>query len=318
MNNELTGAESHMADEDVQLTHGHCKELLSKAEEYWNTPHTKYTEDYEFAHGKQWDSEIEQVRTRAHRDCKVYNIVQGFIRPLVNAVRQAPPSINIYPVSQDADKSSARTLAGVIRHIEYTSNAQRAYTHALEQVAEGGLGAWRVTPKTIKRKSTQYQTVPMETPYGVQMVPQNQVVLEDKIEIAIEQIDDPTTVYFDPSAKLPDFSDANWVLYKNALSELDYKKSYPEGKATVCDHSVIVYEYWYFNSKGTVDSACFFASFNSRMRLFDLVSGFVSGLVSDSSDPSGLDSPSSEFSGSSASPASGTSGAPCSLVSGAF
>ncbi len=253
----LEGVDKHMLDENVELTHSYCKELLSKAESYWANPHRIYTEMYEFAHGKQWDPGIEEQRRRAHRDCKVYPIVGGFVRPLVNAVRQAPPSISVYPVSADSDKSAARVLAGVIRHIEYTSNAQRAYTHALEQVAEGGLGAWRVTPKTRKVKQTQYVTVPMETPYGVQMVPSKQVAIVDKIEIAIEQIDDPTTVMFDPAAKLPDFSDANWVLYKNTLSELDYKRDYPEGKASATDSSVVVYEYWYFNSKGTVDFVVF-------------------------------------------------------------
>lgn len=253
----LDGADAHMLNENAELCIADCKELLSKAESYWSNPHKVFTEMYEFAHGKQWDSTIEEQRKRAHRDCKTYNVVPGFIRPLVNAVRQAPPSINVYPVSQDTNKQSARTLSGVIRHIEYTSNAQRAYTHALEQVAEGGLGAWRVTPKTKKIKTTQYVTVPMQTQLGVQMVPSKQVAIVDKIEIAIEQIDDPTTVYFDPSAKLPDFSDANWVLYKNTLSELDYKRDYPEGKASAVDSSVIVYEYWYFNSKGTVDFVVF-------------------------------------------------------------
>ncbi len=254
---QLEGADAHMLNESVELTHADCKELLSKAENYWSNPHRKFTEHYEFAHGKQWADEIEQQRRRAHRDCKVYNIVQGFVRPLVNAVRQAPPSISVYPVSADTNKKSAKTLSGVIRHIEYCSNAQRAYTHALEQMAEGGLGAWRVTPKQVKTKQTQYASVPMQTPYGVQMMPSKQVVIAEKTEIAIEQIDDPTNVMFDPSAKLPDFSDANWVLYKNALSELDYKKSYPNGKASATDNSVVVYEYWYFNSKGTVDFVVF-------------------------------------------------------------
>lgn len=251
------GADAHMLNENIELTHADCKELLSKAENYWSNPHKQFEDHYEFAHGKQWASEIEDQRRRAHRDCKVYNIVQGFIRPLVNAVRQAPPSISVYPVSADTNKRSAKTLSGVIRHIEYCSNAQRAYTHALEQMAEGGLGAWRVTPKQVKTKQTQYASVPMQTPYGVQMMPSKQVVIAEKTEIAIEQIDDPTNVMFDPSSKLPDFSDANWVIYKNALSELDYKKSYPNGKASATDNSVTVYEYWYFNSKGTVDFVVF-------------------------------------------------------------
>jgi len=252
-------ATAHMLDEHgVELTHANCMSMLDKARRYWDTPHKKFHDDYLFAHGhKQWDPDIEQLRRRARRDCKTYNIVQGFIRPLVNAVKQAPPSISLYPVSPDTDKNSAKIIAGVIRHIEYCSNAQRAYTHALEQIAEGGLGAWRVTPVTKKRKTTKYENVPMQTPYGVQMVPSKQIVLEDKVELAIEQIDDPTNVFFDPSAKLPDFSDANWVIYKNVLSEVDYRKDYPNGTASVENDCVVVYEYWYFNSNGLVDFVVF-------------------------------------------------------------
>jgi hypothetical protein len=252
-------ATAHMLDEQgVELTHADCMSMLDKARKYWDGPHKKFEDDYLFAHGhKQWDADIEAQRRRSRRDCKTYNIVQGFIRPLVNAVKQAPPSIALYPVSPDTDKSSAKVIGGVIRHIEYCSNAQRAYTHALEQIAEGGLGAWRVTPTTKKQKKTTYKQMPVQTPYGIQSMPSKMVVIEDKVELSIEQIDNPTNVFFDPSAKLPDFSDANWVIYKNVLSEIDYKKDYPNGTASVEDDTVVVYEYWYFNSKGLVDFVVF-------------------------------------------------------------
>lgn len=259
LENDSTEANAHMLNEQgTELTHGGCMGILEKARSYWDTPHRIFQEDYLFAHGhKQWDADIESQRRRARRDCKTYPIVQGFIRPLVNAVKQAPPSITLYPVSQDTDKQSAKILGGVIRHIEYCSNAQRAYTHALEQIAEGGLGAWRVTPKTKKQKKTTYQNQPMQTPYGVQMVPAKMIVIEDKVELAIEQIDNPANVYFDPTAKLPDFSDANWVIYRNEMSVLDYQREYPNGRASAENDLVVIYEYWYFNSKGTVDFVVF-------------------------------------------------------------
>lgn len=256
---ESDSATEHMLDEQgAELTHASCMEILGKARQYWDTPHRIFGEDYLFAHGhKQWDADIESQRRRARRDCKTYPIVQGFIRPLVNAVKQAPPSITVYPVSQETDKSSAKIIGGVIRHIEYCSNAQRAYTHALEQIAEGGMGAWRVTPKSKKHKKTSYQPQQVQTAYGVQMVPTKVMTLEEKVELAIEQIDNPANLYFDPACKMPDFSDANWVIYRNELSVLDYRKEYPAGTATPENDMVVVYEYWYFSSTGLVDFVVF-------------------------------------------------------------
>jgi hypothetical protein len=259
MNDFNSDNNEHLTEESGDdLTHSVCMGILEKANKYWDTPHMLFKADYLFAHGKnQWDSEIEEQRRKSRRDCKTYNIVQGFIRPLVNAVKQAPPSIQLYPVSQNTNKQSANTLAGIIRHIEYCSNAQRAYTHALEQIAEGGMGAWRVTPATKKHKRTVYAEQAVQTQYGMQMMPSKEVVIEDKIELQIEQIDDPTNVYFDPASKMPDFSDANWVLYKNVMSEVDYKKNYPNGTASPDNDMVVVYEYWYFNSTGLVNFVVF-------------------------------------------------------------
>lgn len=251
-------AEEHMIDETEELTIDDCKELLEKAESFWSTPHATFKSDYLFAQGKnQWESELEEKRRTAHRAVKTYNIVPGFIRPLVNAVKQAPPSISLYPASQDTDKESAKILGGVIRHIEYCSNAQRAYTHALEQVAEGGLGAWRVIPTTKKNKTTRYTNDVVQTQFGPRMIPKKNVELVDKTEISIQQIDDPTSIYFDPSATLPDFSDANWVLYKRELSVVDYAREYPNGKASSSNDAVIIYEYWYINDSGFVDFVIF-------------------------------------------------------------
>jgi len=251
-------AEEHMIDETKELTIDDCKELLEKAESFWSTPHATFKSDYLFAHGKnQWESELEEKRRTAHRAVKTYNIVPGFIRPLVNAVRQSPPSISLYPASQDTDKESAKILGGVIRHIEYCSNAQRAYTHALEQVAEGGLGAWRVIPTTKKNKTTRYTNEVVQTQFGPRMIPKKNVELVDKTEISIQQIDDPTSIYFDPSATLPDFSDANWVLYKRELSVVDYAREYPNGTASSSNDAVVIYEYWYINDSGFVDFVLF-------------------------------------------------------------
>jgi len=235
-----------------------CKTLLQTAQDFWGTPHDAFRQDLAFANGEQWDETVKTLRLRMHRDCQTYNIVPGFIRPLTNAVKECPPGITVYPAGDGGNKDQAKALSGVIRAIEYTSNAGRAYAHALESSAEGGLGAWRVVPKTVKRAAKTLQMATKETPFGVVMERQEVRGIQEKVEVTIEQIDDPTLVYFDPTAKLPDYSDAKYVIYQNVLSSTDYKNLYPTGTAAEkSKDEVTVFELWRVNDEGYIDFVVF-------------------------------------------------------------
>lgn len=231
--------------------------------DYWSNAHARYYENYGFAHGKQWDSEEEQRRKDARRDCQVYNIVQGFIRPMVNTVKQAPPAIQIYPVSQDTTKSQADTLSGVIRHIEYTSNASRSYTSALERMAEGGIGAWRVTPREVMKRTVKMVDVQVPTYDSLgrpstRSVPQKSVEMVKDVEVAVEPICDPRAVMYDPTSTLDDFSDAKYCIYRYEMSLREYIDSYGDDVSGYGDvknptSTINVYEFWIKNAQGLLD-----------------------------------------------------------------
>ena len=94
------------------------KSMLSDAQAYWAATHNSYTTDLKFSYGiGQWDSKVESARRRAKRLVETYNIVQAFITPVVNAVREAPPGVDIKPIA-NADKMQARALSGLVRTIE--------------------------------------------------------------------------------------------------------------------------------------------------------------------------------------------------------
>src|SRR6185369_13011032 len=76
--------------------------------------------------GEQWPRDIEQQRRNEFRPCLTINKMPAFIRQVVNDSRQNKPSIKVHPVDSNADPKTAEVINGLIRNIEYTSNADVA------------------------------------------------------------------------------------------------------------------------------------------------------------------------------------------------
>lgn len=246
-------------DKDTPSTIEKVKALLDTAKGYWSTIHDQFRQDLKFANNiEQWDEKIKNERLRMGRDCQTYPIIKGFIRPLTNAVKEAPPGITIYPIS-DSTKDDAKMLSGVCRHIEYNSNAGRAYNHGLENAAEGGLGAWRIIPKNKPKVENVMVDEVVDIGNGQQYIQKKRTKqFVDDTEICFEQISDPTCVYFDPTAKMPDYSDAGYVIYCNTISAKDFRALYP--KAEGCDtlaEDVEIYELWQIADSGFVNFIVF-------------------------------------------------------------
>lgn len=142
-------------------------------------------EDTEFRSGEHWPVSIKNERDLDDRPSLTVNRIPQFIRQVTNEQRQNRPSIKVYPVDDNADKDTAKIMSGMIRHIEYSSNAEIAYDTAFEQAVEGGYGYFRVVtdycdPLTFDQ------------------------------ELRIEPVKDRFKVYLDPFYQMPDGSDAEW------------------------------------------------------------------------------------------------------------
>ncbi|MFH1625898.1 MAG: hypothetical protein ABID54_12200, partial [Pseudomonadota bacterium] len=57
--------------------------------------------------------------------------------------KQLKPSIKVRGVDSKSDPKIAEILNGIIRHIEYNSNARSAYNTSHTSTLYGGRGAWR-------------------------------------------------------------------------------------------------------------------------------------------------------------------------------
>jgi hypothetical protein len=152
----------------------------------------KFIDDVKFAaadtyNGWQWPDEIRKTRDLSDRPCLTLNVVRQHNLQIENESRRNKASARILGMGNGATQESANVVKAIIRHIEYTSKAQRnAYTPARHYQVAGGIGWWRIV--------TDYES-------------------NDSFdqEIFIQGIPDPMSVYMDPDCQRLDCSDSRYA-----------------------------------------------------------------------------------------------------------
>ena len=158
-------------------------------------------DDLRFKNGEQWDPAVKAQRVRDQRPCLTMNKLPTFVHQVTNAQRQAVPSINVHPVS-DGDKEGAEIRQGVIRHIEYASNASVCYDTAVNSAAEIGFGYFRLVTDYCRPDSFDQ-------------------------EIRFARIRNPFTVYMDPAHVNPDGSDQQWCILSIKMPKAEAAIEHP-------------------------------------------------------------------------------------------
>lgn len=190
-------------------------------------------DDLRFARlGEQWPREVLAKRRREVRPCLTINRLPAFIRQVVNDARQNKPAITVHPADSGADVATAEIFSGLIRNIEYASDADVAYDTALECAVTGGLGYFRIG-LDYARECGFEQT------------------------IRIQRVADPFTVYADPYSTAADSSDWNLAFVTEAMPRAVFEKRFKGAEAVDWRSSyqglggpwmdgdrVLVAEYW--------------------------------------------------------------------------
>jgi hypothetical protein len=204
-------------------------------------------EDNRFRFGEQWPAAMKIARQIDKRPALTINKTDTFVRSVVNNMRAQRPRIRVHPVADGADVKKADVIEGLIRHIEVNSNADLAYDTAGEFQVSIGEGYWRVCSRYVADDSFDQ-------------------------ELYIDRIRNPFTVYMDPSATMPDGSDAEWCILTSSMKKDAFRKKYPRAKiADVKDlgpgddkavwasaEEVVVAEYYRFED--TPDTLCLLSS----------------------------------------------------------
>jgi hypothetical protein len=207
-------------------------------------------DDLEHLAGKHWPDEIKRERETANRPVITINQLPQFARQVTGDIRRLNPAIKITPADNEATKDGAEVLSGIVRHIEYRSDASTVYEGAAESAAQCGMGAFRVL--------TEY-----ESPVSF-----NQ-------EIRIERINNPFAVYWDPSARTPTREDARYCFITDRMTIEDFEAQYPGKARADADHdeSNDILHHW--TEEGEVVIAEYFWKKTRKKKIGMLASGVV-------------------------------------------
>jgi hypothetical protein len=157
----------------------------------------------------QWPADVLATRgsvqgqTINARPCLTINKLPQHVRQVTNDQRQNRPSGKVIPVDDKADVEVAEIYDGLVRHIEYMSDADVAYDTACENQVTYGEGYIRLL--------TEYN--------GDDTFDQ---------DIRIGRIRNSFSVYMDPTIQDPCGSDAKWCFITEDLTKSEYERLFPD------------------------------------------------------------------------------------------
>ena len=159
----------------------------------------------------QWPADVLATRgsvqgqTINARPCLTINKLPQHVRQVTNDQRQNRPSGKVIPVDDKADVEVAEIFDGLVRHIEYISDADVAYDTACENQVAYGEGYIRLLTEYCDDNSF------------------NQ-------DIKIGRIRNSFSVYMDPTIQDPCGSDAQWCFITEDLSKAEYERQFPDSQ----------------------------------------------------------------------------------------
>src|SRR5882672_944196 len=195
----VEGKSSMSKDSDILKD---AKESFEQCAEREQQNRADALDDIRFARlAEQWPDAVRRSREREGRPCLTINRLPAFVRQVVNDARQNKPSIKVHPADSKADPETAEIYDGLIRNIEVTSKADVAYDTALESAASGGFGYFRIATSYASDDSFD-------------------------LDLAIERIANPFSVYGDPYSAAADSADWNTAFVVDRIQKKQFELQY--------------------------------------------------------------------------------------------
>ena len=83
------------------------------------------------------------------------NKLPPFVKQITNDQRKQKPGVKVSPVGGGADAATAEIFEGIIRHIEYESQADVAYDTGFDYAVSSSFGYWRYITVYCDDRSTE-------------------------------------------------------------------------------------------------------------------------------------------------------------------
>ena len=157
----------------------------------------------------QWPADVLTTRgaiqgqTINARPCLTINKLPQHVKQVTNDQRQNRPSGKVIPADDKADVEVAKIYDGVVRHIEYISDADVAYDTACENQVTFGEGYIRILTEYCDSNTFDQ-------------------------DVKIGRIRNSFSVYMDPLIQDPCGADAKWCFITEDLLRDEYERMYPD------------------------------------------------------------------------------------------
>ena len=157
----------------------------------------------------QWPADVLATRgsmqgqTINARPCLTINKLPQHVRQVTNEQRQNRPSGKVIPADDNADVQVAEIFNGVVRHIEYMSDADVAYDTACDNQVTYGEGYIRLLTEYCNEESFDQ-------------------------DIRIGRIRNAFSVYMDPTIQDPCGADAQWCFISEDILKSEYERMFPD------------------------------------------------------------------------------------------
>jgi hypothetical protein len=204
------GSAKEKSKDDVLATMRH---RLTVAIDAYSESREDELDDLRFFAGSpdnQWQWPADVLATRGSiqgqtinaRPCLTINKLPQHVRQITNEQRQNRPGGKVIPVDDKADVEVAEIFEGMVRHIEYISDADIVYDTACENQVSYGEGYYRILTEYCD-DSTFDQ------------------------DIKLGRIRNSFSVYMDPAIQDPCGADANWCFITEDMPKDQYEREFP-------------------------------------------------------------------------------------------
>ena len=157
----------------------------------------------------QWPADVLATRGAVQgqsinaRPCLTINKLPQHVRQVTNEQRQNRPSGKVIPADDNADVQVAEIFNGVVRHIEYMSDADVAYDTACDNQVTYGEGYIRLLTEYCNEETFDQ-------------------------DIRIGRVRNAFSVYMDPTIQDPCGADAKWCFITEDILKSEYEELFPD------------------------------------------------------------------------------------------
>lgn len=183
-----------------------AKDRYEEAVQGWDHIYEKATSDLKFVYDVdegQWPESVRKEREKDNRPVLTVNKLLKFVRQLRGESKLNRPRLKVIPVDDKADVRMAELYNGLIRQIEYLSDAGTAYDTAYGHAVSSSLGYFRIKTDYVDDMSFDQ-------------------------DILIKRILNPQSVRPDPRAIEFELEDGKYCFIEELVKKNEYERLYPD------------------------------------------------------------------------------------------